>query len=298
MPKAIRVAQFGGPEVLQLGDVELPEPQPGEVRVTVRIAGVNPFDVKFRQGTYGSTAFPYTPGIDLAGVVDAAGDGADFAVGDEVFGTAVGGSYAEYALSTNLARKPASVSWELAAALPTPGEAASRSLGLLSLQAGETVLIHGAAGAVGSLATQLAVRRGITVIGSVAESDFDFTRSIGATPVRYGDGLADRVREITPERVDAVLDTTGAGVLPVSVELAGGSERVVTLADGNADKYGVRFSSGGADRDVNALSTVADLAGGGELQLAIWRSYPLAEAATAHEDIEQRRNRGKILLTP
>jgi NADPH:quinone reductase-like Zn-dependent oxidoreductase len=298
MPQAIQYAEFGGPDVLQLTAVDLPEPGPGEVRVAVRAASVNVFDVKFRKGLFGPTTFPVTPGVDLSGVVDAVGEGSAWSAGDEVFGNAKGGSYAEYARATNLAAKPASVSWELAASLPTVGEAAARSLGLLGVTAGETLLIHGAAGGVGSIATQLAVSRGVRVIGSVSEAQADLVRELGGTPVTYGDGLAERVRAISPEGVDAVLDTSGAGVLPVSIELAGGPDRVLTLADGDAAQYGVRFSSGGADYDHTALGTLAELAATGSLQLPIWRTYPLAEAATAHEDIEQRRNRGKIVLIP
>jgi len=298
MPKAIQYNEFGGPDVLHLTDVELPAPAPGEVRVAVRAASVNVFDVKFRQGLFGPTTFPVTPGVDLAGVVDAVGEGSEWSVGDEVFGTARGGSYAEYARSVNLAAKPDSVSWELAASLPTVGEAAARSLGLLGVAAGETLLIHGAAGSVGSIATQLAVSRGAQVIGSDSPARAGHVRDLGGNPVPYGDGLADQVRDLAPGGVDAVLDTTGAGVLAVSIELAGGPDRVITLADSDADKYGVRFSSGGADYDHTALTTLAELAATGSLRLPIWRTYPLAEAATAHADIEQRRNHGKIVLIP
>ena len=298
MPKAIQYTEFGDPEVLHLTEIDLPAPEPGEVRVAVRAASVNVFDVKFRQGLFGPTTFPVTPGVDLAGIVDAVGEGSEWTVGAEVFGTAKSGSYAEYARSVNLTAKPASVGWELAASLPTVGEAAARSLGLLGVAAGETVLIHGAAGSVGSIATQLAVRRGAQVIGSDSPARADPIRDLGGIPVAYGDGLAERVREIAPGGVDAVLDTTGAGVLPVSIDLAGGTDRVITLADNDAAKYGVRFSSGGADYDHTALATLAELAASGSLQLPIWRSYPLAEAAAAHADIEQHRNRGKIVLLP
>jgi NADPH:quinone reductase-like Zn-dependent oxidoreductase len=298
MPHAIQYTEFGGPEVLQLTDVDLPSPGPGEVRVAVRAASVNVFDVKFRQGLFGATTFPVTPGVDMAGVVDAVGAGSEWSVGEDVFGNAKGGSYAEYTRATNLVAKPESVSWELAASLPTVGEAAARSLRLLVVTAGETLLIHGAAGSVGSIATQLAVSRGIQVIGSDGEAQADLIRELGGTPVTYGDGLADRVRAISPSGVHAVLDTTGAGVLPVSIELAGGPDRVITLADNDAAEYGVRFSSGGADYDHTALATLAELTATDSLQLPIWRTYPLAEAATAHDDVEQRRNRGKIVLIP
>jgi NADPH:quinone reductase-like Zn-dependent oxidoreductase len=293
---------YGDPDVLTAVERDLPQPEAGQVRVRVHAASVNPFDVKMRRGdlaSYFPVQFPVAPGADAAGTVDAVGAGVKgIALGDEVLGAAAAGSYAQYALLGAPVAKPASVSWETAASLPTVGQAAFRALKQLELQAGETLLIHGAAGSVGAIATQLAVARGIHVIGSVGASDEDEARALGAEPVRYGDGLAERVRAFSPRGVDAVLDASGGGVLPVSIELAGGPDRVLTLVDGNASQYGVRFSDGGDDSAPEALGELAPLAASGKLKLRIWRTYPLLEAASAHADIEARRNHGKIVLLP
>jgi NADPH:quinone reductase-like Zn-dependent oxidoreductase len=299
---AITFARYGGPEVLTLTEIEVPEPGPGEVRVRVKAAGVNPFDVKLRRGDLARMfprQFPVTAGLDAAGVVDSLGEGVSgFAVGDDVLGVAAHGSYAGFALLPAPVRKPGGLSWELAAALPTVGEAAVRALAQLHLSPGESVLIHGAGGSVGGLAAQLALSRGVNVVGSAAEADAARVRGWGAIPVRYGDGLADRVRAAAPQGIDAVLDTAGHGLLPVSIELAGGAGRVITIADMEAAKYGVRFSGGGpGDGSPGALDEVVALAAAGKLDLPIWRSYPLAEAARAHADIEAGTNRGKIVLS-
>ncbi len=303
MAAAITYTQFGPPDVLTVTEVEPPVPGPDEARVRVRAVSVNPIDVKIRRGDLAGSSpadFPKRPGLDVAGVVDAVGaEVEDVAVGDEVFGVARGGAYAEYALLPGPVPKPAGVSWGLAASLPTIGEAAFRALGYLDLASGETLLIHGAAGSVGGIATQVAVARGLTVIGSVGEADEARTRALGATPVRYGEGLVERVRAVAPQGVDAVLDTAGRGALPDSIELAGGPERVVTIADPSAKEHGVRFTGGTADdRAWEALPQLAELAAAGKLEVPIWRTYPLAEAAAAHAAIEAGENRGKIVLVP
>jgi NADPH:quinone reductase-like Zn-dependent oxidoreductase len=294
---------FGGPEVLTISDQEPPEPGPGQVQLEVRAAGVNLVDAKLRRGDLAhvfTPQFPVVPGLEVSGVVTALGPQVDrFARGDEVFGVAANGGYARYALAAHLHHKPEPVSWALAAALPTVGEAAFRALGHLRAQAGERLLIQGAAGSVGSIATQLAVARGITVIGVAAAGDLDAVRSRGATAVAYGEGAAQRVRDLFPNGVDAVLDTSGAGVLAESIELAGGPGRVITIADESAAQFGVRFTGPDpTDRDRTALAKLADLAAGGQLDLPIWRTYPLTDAVQAHRDLEAHRNRGKIVLLP
>ncbi len=303
MSTAITYAEFGGPEVLRATEVELPAPGPGQVRVAVRATSVNPIDVKIRRGDmagHAPASFPKVPGLDVAGVVAEVGEGvSDRAVGDEVFGVASGGAYAQYALLSVMATKPASVSWELAACLSTAGEAAYRALGHLNVAAGQTLLIHGAAGSVGGIATQLALARGVTVIGSVSLRDLEYLGSLGATPVRYGEGLCKRVRSLAPDGVDAALDTAGQGVLPDSIELTGSAERVITIADPSAQELGVRFTGGDpGDRAWEALPQLGELAAAGTLQLPIWRIYPLAHASAAHADIEAGRNHGKIVLVP
>ncbi|CCH30825.1 NADP-dependent oxidoreductase [Actinosynnema sp. NPDC047251] len=297
--RAIEFAEYGGSDVLRLRDVDLPEPGPGEVRVAVRVAGVNPFDWKLRGGAMADVVkltLPHRPGLELAGVVDAVGDGAPAAVGDEVFGWARTGSYAEYALASVVVAKPDVLTWHDAAALPAAGEAALRGLRLLDVRAGDVLLIHGAAGAVGGLATQLAVARGATVIGTGGESSAEVIRSYGATPVRYGEGLVERVRAVT-RQVDAVLDTAGKGALPDSIELRGGKDRILTLADLAAFDLGIPFSGGEpGDQNAGVLAELSDLAATGRLVVRHARSYPLAEAARAQDDSATGHSGGKITL--
>jgi len=300
---AITYSRFGGPDVLTLSEVEIPQPESGQTRIRVRAAGVNPVDIKIRRGDFGGPfpPHPITPGIDAAGTVDAVGgaDAAGIAVGDEVLGVALAGSYAQYAILSAPVPKPPSMTWEFAASLPTVGEAAFRSLKHLALKSGETLLIHGAAGSVGATAVQLARARGVNVVGSVSPADEEYVRSLGGVPVRYGDGLADRVRAAAPQGIDAVLDTAGRGVLPVSIELAGGPQRVITIADMEAAKYGVPFTGADpADRAPEAVPELVNLAAAGKLSIVLWHSYPLARAADAHADIEAGANHGKIVLIP
>jgi NADPH:quinone reductase-like Zn-dependent oxidoreductase len=177
--------------------------------------------------------------------------------------------------------------------------AAFRTLGHLRVRAGERLLIHGAAGSVGTVATQLATARGITVIATAGPDDLAAVASRGATVVPYGDGWAQRVRDVAPDGVDAVLDTAGAGVLPDSIELASGPERVITIADEAAFGLGVRFTGPDPnDCDRTALAKLAELVEAAQLELPIWRTYPLVDAIRAHEDLEAHRNRGKIVLRP
>jgi NADPH:quinone reductase-like Zn-dependent oxidoreductase len=261
--KAILFDEFGGPEVLHEGEAAMPTPGPGQVRVRVAVAGVNPIDVKIRAGGMEAifpTTLPAIPGADFAGVVDAVGEGvSDVSTRAEVFGWAEGGSYAEYTLCSRFAVKPADLSWEQAAAIPVAAEAAQRGLDQLDVQKGETLLIHGAAGAVGSIAVQLAVAKGLKVIGTAGEANHDFVRSLGATPVTYGDGLVQRVQAVVPLGVDAVLDAAGKGALPASIELRGGTSRILTLADDAAASLGIPFSSTGPDGpSIQVLKDVGD----------------------------------------
>src|SRR5919197_857457 len=232
MMKAVRYSQFGGPEVLEI--VELPDPHagPGQIRVAVHAAGVNPTDWKLRKGLMGGE-LPQTTGRDVAGVVDEVGEGVtDVAVGDRVFGVSDDGAgAAELALLTYRAPIPPSLGFVDAAGLPVALETATRSLDALSVGPGLTLLINGAAGGIGSTAVQLAVARGARVIGTASTANHDYLRLLGAEPVTYGEGMAERVRTLAPDGVDAALDVAGSGVLPELIDLAGGPQNVVTLAD-------------------------------------------------------------------
>jgi NADPH:quinone reductase-like Zn-dependent oxidoreductase len=302
MNTVITYSRYGGPEVLSLSAADIPRPGPGQVRIRVRAVAVNLIDAKIRSGLLDGVIpvdFPVLPGWDVAGVVDAAGDGASAAAGDAVFGVASVGGYSQYALLDRPVPKPAALSFETAAAVVTVGEAAFRVLKHLGLKAGQTLLILGAGGSVGGIAAQLAAARGITVIGTAAEGDLDRLTALGTTAVRYGDGWTERVRAAAPAGVDAVFDTSGAGLLADAVALTGDTARVITIADGSAAEHGVRFSGQDpADRAPESLPELAALLADGSLTLPVWRAYPLAEAARAHADLEAGRNHGKIVLLP
>jgi NADPH:quinone reductase-like Zn-dependent oxidoreductase len=302
--KAVMFDTFGGPEVLHLADVPVPDPGPGQVRIRVQASGVNPVDSSIRSGAMQAvfpTALPAIPGIDVAGVVDAIGEQVtDVAVGDPVVGWAdrPAGSYAEYALASQVAQIPAGLSFASAATLPTAGEAAERGLDLLGVRAGDTVVIHGASGSVGTIAVQLAVARGATVIGTASEDNQDYVRSLGAIPVLYGEGLVDRVRAWS-QQVDAVLDVAGQGALPDSIVLRGGTGRIITISDPAAANLGVTFSAGTPkDWSTRDLAGWAELAARGDLTTTVAGTYPLERAADAQRVSQAGHVRGKLVLTP
>jgi len=302
MVKAARFSRFGGPEVLEIVDLPDPHPGPGQVRIAVRAAGVNPSDWKKREGLM-DPELPQTMGYEAAGVVDELGEGvADVAVGDRVFGlSAEGAAQAELTVLSFYAPIPPSLDFPGAAALPAAIETATRALDQLDVGAGagrgSTLLINGASGSVGSAAVQLAVARGARVIGTASPANHDYLRSLGAEPVAYGQGLAGRVRALAPDGVDAALDVAGSGVLPELIELAGGPEHVVTIADfGGAREHGVRFSSGDAGRAVHALAEIGELIESGRFSLPVARTFPLAEIAQAHRAGEAGQVRGKLVL--
>ncbi|RSN66139.1 NADPH:quinone reductase [Amycolatopsis sp. WAC 04182] len=292
--RAITITQYGEPDVLRSAEVPLPEPGPGQVRVAVKAAGVNPIDWKIRSGAMAEVRpveFPHILGLELAGVVDAVGEGADFAVGDEVFGWSDTGTYAEYALASKVIRKPAGLSWSEAAALPIAGETALRVLGELEVKPGETVVLHGASGQVGRIATQAAVALGATVIGLAGASSLDEVKALGAVPVQYGDGWVSRVRSVAPDGVDAVFDAAGFGVLGESVELLGSPDRLITIADPAAYAQGLKFSAGGSQTQAVLEDLVAR-----DLKLKMGSSYALADAAEAHRESATGHAGGKITL--
>jgi NADPH:quinone reductase-like Zn-dependent oxidoreductase len=296
--KAARFSRFGGPEVLEIVDLPDPHPGPGQVRIAVRAVGVNPSDWKKREGLM-DPELPQTMGYEAAGVVDELGAGvSDVAVGDRVFGlSAEGAAQAELAVLSFYAPIPPSLDFAGAAALPAAVETATRALDQLGVGSGGTLLINGASGSVGSAAVQLAVVRGARVIGTASPANHDYLRSLGAGPVAYGEGLAGRVRALAPDGVDAALDVAGSGVLPELIELADGSEYVVTIADfTGAQEHGVRFSRGDAGRAVHALAEIGELIESGRFSLPVARTFPLAEIAQAHRAGEDGHVRGKLVL--
>jgi NADPH:quinone reductase-like Zn-dependent oxidoreductase len=300
--KAVELSEYGGPEVLHVSDVEEPHAGPGQIRVAVRGAGVNPVDWKVRSGAmqqFMPIELPSIPGSDVAGVVDEVGEGViDVNVGDEVFGFAVGGAAAEHAVLEHYAKKPAGMSWIEAAGLPVAVETAVRTLDLLGLEPGQTILVNGAAGGVGTAAVQFARARGARVIGTASEGHHEFLRTLGAEPTTYGDGMVDRVRALAPEGVDRALDTAGKGALPELIEITGSPDNVVTIADFSAAEHGVRVSTGADERSWEALDQAAQLAEEGKLTMPVERAFPFDQAPEAHRISEDGHVRGKLVLVP
>jgi len=300
MPKAVVLTRYGPPDVLVWSDVPMPEPGPGQVRIRVKAAGVSPTDPKIRRGDL-KTVFPLPGGavlgFEAAGVVDALGPSVSgVQEGDEVASLLAGlGGYGEYAIASSWTPKPPNVSWSDAAALPASAEAAVGILKQLGVGKGETLLVLGAAGSVGMIATQLAVSRGATVVGAASPRDHDLVRDLGGVPVSYGAGLVDRVREISPS-VDAVLDAAGKGQLPDAVTLAGGPARVMTLADEHAADLGVALSVPTPDRAPEAVDQTMALLASGALRLRRQRQLPMAEAAEAHRLLENGEAHEKLVL--
>jgi NADPH:quinone reductase-like Zn-dependent oxidoreductase len=300
MSHAVVMTGYGPPEVLRWAGVPLAEPGEGQIRVKVKAAGISPTDLALRAG-YLKAAIPLPPGAVLgyeaAGTIDAVGPGvAGVSAGDGVTALLFGlGGYAEYAVASIWARKPDTVSWLDAAALPSSAEAAVGVLRQLNVQSGETLLLFGGGGSVGIIATQLAVARGVKVISAVGEHDEPLARDLGATPVRYGAGVAGRVRALGT--VDAVFDAAGKGVLADAVALAGGPNRVITLSDPAAADFGVMFSQPTPDRAPGALDETIALLADGRLRLRAHRSMPMQQAAEAHRQLESGNVHERIVLT-
>ncbi|HEX3832331.1 MAG TPA: NADP-dependent oxidoreductase [Solirubrobacteraceae bacterium] len=297
--RAIEFTEFGGPEVLRVAERPDPHPRPGQIRVRVRAVGINPIDWKVRSGMMGGD-LPKVTGQEVSGVVDEIGDEvSDVAVGDKVFGPAAGGGgAAQYALLEHYARIPARLDFAGAAALPVAVETAARTLDLMQVGKGQTVLVNGAAGAVGIATVQLARERGARVIGTASPGNHEYLRSHGAEATTYGDGLVERVREIAPDGVDKAIDDAGGGALPALVELAGGPDNVLTIADyDGAQQIGVTMSGGpGSVRAWYALRQAAELIEAGRFSLPVAQTFPLKQIAEAHALSETRHVRGKLVL--
>ncbi|MEV0368781.1 NADP-dependent oxidoreductase [Streptomyces sp. NPDC050636] len=303
--KAITTNGYGGPSVLEYTDQPDPKVGPDSVLVRVKAAGVNPVDWKIVGGYLDAMLhahYPLIPGWDVAGVVEAVGaDATEYAVGDEVIGyvrkdDVQHGTFAELVAAPvrTLARKPAALSWQQAAGLPLAGLTAYQALKRVGAKRGETVLVHAAAGGVGSLGVQIAVARGARVIGTASERNHEFLRSLGAEPVTYGEGLADRVRALAPEGVDVALDFVGDGVIDVSQELLKDRTRVVSIADGEVTAKGGHLVW--VRPDTADLTALADLADAGQLTVPVEATFPLAKAAEAFQLSMAGRARGKIVL--
>ncbi|MFF9329318.1 NADP-dependent oxidoreductase [Streptomyces sp. NPDC014776] len=305
--KAISYSRYGGPEVLEYGEVREPKIGPDAVLVRVRAAAVNPVDWKCREGYLDGmieSVFPVVPGWDMSGVVVRPGVSVtEYAEGDEVIGYVredflSRGTFAEYVAAPvrTLARKPQRLSFEEAAGLPLAGLTAYQVLvKALGVKRGETVLVHAAAGGVGSIAVQLARHFGARVIGTASERNHDFVRKLGGEPVSYGEGLADRVRGLAPEGVDAAFDTVGGDALQASVTLLAPGGRLASIADPEVLAYGGRYFWVRPDAD--DLRRLSDLAEQGVVSVHIDETFPLERAADAHRRSQEGRTRGKIVVT-
>ncbi|MFF1377630.1 NADP-dependent oxidoreductase [Streptomyces sp. NPDC058308] len=294
--KKVTFAEFGGPDVLHLIDAEEPHAGPGRIRIAVRAAGVNPVDWRVREGqVLGAhpTELPSGVGLDAAGVVDEVGEGVEgVEVGDHVFGEGAS-TYAEFAVLSAWARMPEGLTFEEAAGYPSVVETALRVIRESGVQPGQTLLVSGASGGVGSAVLQIARERGITVIGTAGAANQDYLRGLGAIATTYGEGWVERVRQLG--QVDAALDLAGSGVIRELVELTGDPRKVISIADLGAPEHGVRFS-GVAGSVPDALSEAAGLISRGKLHIPVEKSYTLAEAAAAHVDSKAGHTRGRRVM--
>jgi len=305
MPKAVRFDEYGGVDVLQVAEVPLPVPGPGNVLVQVKAAGINPGEAKIRDGLLAArwpATFPSGQGSDLAGIVADTGPGAaGFAAGDEVIGwTDNRASQAEYVLveAGNLVAKPASVPWVAAGALPVAGFTAYATVRAVALNPGDVVVVAGAAGGVGSIAVQLARRAGATVIGLASVANHDWLKRHGAIPVTYGAGVADRIRQAAA-KVDAFIDTFGAEYVQLALDLGAAPDRIDTIANFEAvQRYGVKGDGNATAASAEVLAGLAGLVASGELEIPIAATFPLDQVQDAYRRLAQGHLLGKIVLLP
>lgn len=293
--KKVSFTEHGGPHVLRLIDTEKPHPGPGRVRIAVRAAGVNPIDWRIRQGQMKNQPprFPAGVGVDAAGVIDQIGEGVQGAqVGDHVFGTG-SDTYAEFALLSAWAPIPEGVTFQEAAGYPSVMETALRIIDQIGVRPGQTLLVNGASGGVGSAVLQIARDHGITVIGTAGATNQDYLRDLGALATTYGQGWTERVRRLG--HVDAALDLAGPDAIGDLIELTGDPQKVITIADPDAPKLGVRFS-GVPGSMPEALARTVDLIERKQLHIPVQKSYTLDQAATAHIDSAAGHTRGRRVL--
>ena len=306
MSKAVRFDEYGGIDVLKVVEVDRPAPQAGQALVLVKAAGINPGEAYIREGVFAQwwpATFPSGQGSDFAGVVAELGTGVTgFAVGDEVLGfTHKRASQAEFVVAeaTDLVRKPGNVSWEQAGSLFVAGTTAYAAVRAVSLSEGDTVVVSGAAGGVGSLVVQLAVNAGAKVIGLAGEANQAWLAEHGVIPVVYGEGVLDRIREAAGGQVDAFIDTFGADYVEIALELGVKPDRIDTIINfAAAEKYGVKIEGNMDAASATVLAELAGLVSAGKLEVVIAKVYPLEQVQDAYRELEQRHTRGKIVLRP
>ena len=305
--KAVRFDNYGGPEVLEVREVDDPVAGAGEILVGVKAASLNPGEIAIRQGYLHErwpATFPSGQGTDFAGIVEALGEGVDeFGVGDEVTGwTEMRASQAELVVAplTQVIAKPAGISWEVAGSLFVAPMAAYACVDAVKPKPGEVVVVSAAGGGVGSVAVQLAHRTGATVVGLASERNHAWLRDHGVIPVAYGDGQARRIKQAAGEQIDAFIDTFGGGYVDMALnELGVPLERINTIADFEAvERLGVSAQGTHAIATREILAELAALAADGELEIPIANTYPLSEVRAAVEELAKRSTHGKIVLLP
>jgi NADPH:quinone reductase-like Zn-dependent oxidoreductase len=300
--KAVAFSTPGGPEVLEFLDVPEPTAGPGQVRVRVKTAGVQPTDLAVREGWTPPSvtlSYPQVIGNEFAGIVDQVGsDVTEFSVGDEVLGFRTLECYAEFVIVpvNQIVAKPENLAWDIAGGLSGAGQTAHTAMQELGVGKGDTLLVHAAAGAVGTVAVQLAKLAGATVIGTASEANHDYLRSLGVIPVTYGEGLVERVRAVAPDGVDVSLDAAGADGLRAAVELVPDKNRIGTIVAFDIyQELGVRWL--GSKRSAERLAALAALCSEGKLKILLRKAYPLEQAVAAHRDVGTGHGRGKVILS-
>jgi NADPH:quinone reductase-like Zn-dependent oxidoreductase len=304
--KAVQFDRYGGPEVLEVREVERPDPGAGQVLVAIKAAAINPGEIAIREGYLAErfpTSFPSGEGSDLAGLVEALGPGVEgFAVGGAACGwTDARASHAEFVAvaADQLIAKPEDVPWEVAGSMFVAPFAAYASVTTVAPRPGEVVVVSAAAGGVGSVAVQLARRSGVTVIGLASASNHAWLREQGVTPVSYGEGQAERIRAAAGGRVDAFIDAFGGGYADLALELGVPVERVNTLADFAAiGRLGVHGQGTSSVARLEVLRELVGLVADGSLDIPIARTYPLSQVRDAYGELAKRKTHGKIVLLP
>jgi NADPH:quinone reductase-like Zn-dependent oxidoreductase len=304
--RAVRLERYGGPEVLEVVEVEDPTPGPGQVLVRVKAAGINPGEVSIREGLLADrwpATFPSGQGSDLAGVVERVAPGVDgWGPSAEVIGwSEERSSQAELVVvpADQLTTRPREVPWEVAGSLFVVGATAWAAVRAVAPQPGETVVVSAAAGGVGCVAVQLARRAGARVVGIAGASHDEWLRAHDVVPVAYGDGLAERLREEAAEGVDAFIDTFGGGYVDLAVELGVKPERIDTIIDyAAAQRHGAKTDASSVGSSAEVLAELAGMIARGELELPIAAVYPLERVRDAYDELEKRHTLGKIVLVP
>ena len=306
MSRAVRFDAYGGIDVLNIVDVDPPVPGPGELLVRIKATSINPGEAKIREGALAElwpSTFPSGEGSDVAGIVEQVGDGVDtFQAGAEVIGfTDNRAAHAELVVieAANATPKPPNVSWEAAGSLHVVGATAWAAVRAVDPKPGDTVVVSGGAGGVGSLTVQLAAIAGAKVIGLASEHNHEWLTGHGVIPVTYGDGVADRIRDASGGSVDAFIDTVGGGYVQLALELGVAPDRVDTIADFEAGpKYGVKMDGNAVGASAEVLAQLASLVDQGRLEVPIAAVYPLEQVREAFAELAENHTRGKIVLEP